>query len=461
MRICLPEKVNRIIQALNGAGFEAYAVGGCIRDSILGRTPDDWDITTSAEPFEVKQLFRRTIDTGIQHGTVTVMMEKEGFEVTTYRIDGKYEDNRHPKDVTFTKSLYEDLRRRDFTINAMAYNDQSGLVDEFHGMQDIEDKVIRAVGNPEERFTEDALRIMRSVRFAAQLGFSIERNTREAARNLAGNLRHISAERIQAEFVKLMMSGHPDFLETAYDMGITKEVLPEFDLCMKTGQNHPHHCYSVGEHTLKALRYVKAEEYKDKKQLKFIRLALLFHDIGKPQAKTTDGNGVDHFHGHPAISEEIAEKALRRLHFDNETVKAVKVLVKYHDYRPPATPAGVRRAVYQTGEEFFPLLFPLKEADIYAQSVYRREEKMAYLSQIKELYLQITEEKNCLSVKDLAITGRDLTEAGMSVGPQIGAALEQALALVLEEPSCNTKKCLMDYLFRNSGPSGISGSKQE
>lgn len=461
MKIALPEKVNTIIQTLNNAGYEAYAVGGCIRDSILGRKPDDWDITTSAQPFEVKQLFRRTIDTGIQHGTVTVMIEKEGFEVTTYRIDGEYEDNRHPKNVTFTKSLYEDLRRRDFTINALAYNELSGLVDEFCGMRDMEDKVIRAVGNPEERFTEDALRIMRSVRFAAQLGFTIERETRAAAGRLAGNLRHISVERIQTELVKLIVSEHPEFLRAAYDMGITREVLPEFDLCMKTEQNHPHHCYCVGEHTLKALQHVRAKDYEDKKQLKFIRLALLFHDIGKPQVKTTDESGIDHFHGHPAVSENIAEQVLCRLHFDNETIKTVKTLVRHHDYKLQATSAGVRRAANKIGEAMFPLLFPVMEADICAQSVYLREEKLTYLSEIESIYRKVLREKDCLSIRTLAITGRDLMDAGIHAGPQIGAALNQALLLVLEEPSRNTKEFLLDYLRLNSETFSMPDVKQE
>ncbi len=449
MKIDLPEKVNMIIRTLNDAGFEAYAVGGCIRDSILGRTPSDWDITTSANPQEVKLLFRRTIDTGIRHGTVTVMLDKDSFEVTTYRIDGEYEDGRHPKDVVFTKSLYEDLRRRDFTINAMAYNEQCGLVDAFGGIKDLENQMIRAVGNPKERFTEDALRIMRSVRFAAQLGFSIEQGTRDAAKYLAGNLRKISAERIQTELVKLMVSDHPEFLKTAYEIGITKETLPEFDCCMETEQNHPHHCYTVGEHILKALQHVKAGDMQDEKKLKFIRLALLFHDSGKPRTKTTDDKGIDHFHGHAAVSEEIAGTVLRRLHFDNETTGIVKLLVKYHDYKPQACPAGVRRAVNRVGEEIFPLLLPVMEADIYAQSMYQREEKLSYLSQIRKIYETILRERDCLSIKDLAITGKDLIEAGIPSGPRIGSALKHMLSIVLEEPSCNTKEYLSDYVKQN------------
>ena len=225
--IQLPEKVKRIIQTITDAGYEAYAVGGCIRDSILGREPDDWDITTSAMPYQVKELFPRTIDTGILHGTVTVMLDKEGFEVTTYRIDGEYEDSRHPREVTFTPSLIEDLKRRDFTINAMAYNDEAGLVDIFDGMRDIEKGLIRCVGNPMERFTEDDLRMMRAVRFSAQLGYEIEEQTCKAIRQLAPNLCHISAERIQAELVKLVISPHPENLRIAWETGITAVILPE------------------------------------------------------------------------------------------------------------------------------------------------------------------------------------------------------------------------------------------
>ncbi|MBO4515022.1 MAG: CCA tRNA nucleotidyltransferase, partial [Lachnospiraceae bacterium] len=256
----IPQKAKEILDVLHGAGFEAYVVGGCVRDSILGRTPQDWDVTTSARPEEVKALFRRTIDTGIQHGTVTVMMDKEGFEVTTYRIDGKYEDSRHPSEVIFTPSLEEDLKRRDFTINAMAYNDRDGLVDLFGGMEDMEKKVIRCVGDARARFGEDALRIMRAVRFSAQLGYEIEAQTREAIRELAPTLRNISAERIQTELIKLVVSGHPEYLRIAWETGITKVVLPEFDLMMETPQNHPHHCYNVGEHTLVSMTQVSADK---------------------------------------------------------------------------------------------------------------------------------------------------------------------------------------------------------
>ncbi|HOO28114.1 MAG TPA: CCA tRNA nucleotidyltransferase, partial [Lachnospiraceae bacterium] len=247
MQIRLPDKVKSIIRTLQDEGYEAYAVGGCVRDSVLGRIPEDWDITTNAHPLQIKALFRRTVDTGIQHGTVTVMIGKESFEVTTYRIDGEYEDSRHPKEVRFTKTLAEDLRRRDFTINAMAYNEETGIVDVFGGLSDLEKGIIRAVGNAEERFSEDALRILRAIRFCAQLNYSIEEKTEAAVKKLAKTLANISAERIRTELLKLLLSQSPEKLSIAYETGVIAVILPEFDHMMRTDQNHPHHCFNVGE----------------------------------------------------------------------------------------------------------------------------------------------------------------------------------------------------------------------
>ena len=286
MTFDLPVNVKKIIRTLQNAGFDAYAVGGCVRDVMLGRKPADWDVTTNARPEQVKKLFRRTIDTGIKHGTVTVMMNDvnrtyKGYEVTTYRIDGEYEDSRHPKEVTFTEDLKEDLRRRDFTINAMAYNEKTGLVDEFGGAEDLRCRMIRAVGDPYERFTEDALRILRAYRFAAQLGFAIDIKTEEAASELRHNLNNISAERIQTELTKLICSDHPDVILDMYRAGITGVILPEFDACMRMDQKNKHHLYNVGEHTVRALM-VNAEfsgiEF-DEDTLRYIRYALLFHDF--------------------------------------------------------------------------------------------------------------------------------------------------------------------------------------
>lgn len=437
MRIELPEKAKYIIDTITAAGYEAYIVGGCVRDAILGRTPEDWDITTSARPEHVKALFRRTIDTGIRHGTVTVMLDKEGFEVTTYRIDGKYEDNRHPKEVTFTPNLVEDLKRRDFTINAMAYNEEAGLIDIFGGIEDIGRKMIRCVGEPEERFTEDALRIMRAVRFSAQLGYSIEEKTGEAIRALSSNLKNISAERIQVELVKLLVSPHPEYLKIAYETGVTKVILPEFDRAMETPQNHPHHRYNVGEHTLHSLEEVGADKY--------LRLAMLFHDIGKPETLTMDEKGITHFYGHPAVGEEITKRVLRRLKFDNDTISVVSRLVRYHDYGNGVDPDMriVRRSIYKIGEDIFPLLFPVKHADMLAQSEYKRQEKLDILAKWESLYREIRQQSQCVSLKTMAVTGSDLIQEGMKPGREIGEMLQVLLELVLENPQNNTREFLL------------------
>lgn len=440
MRIRLPDKVHTIIETLQAAGYEAYAVGGCVRDSVLGRTPNDWDITTSAKPEETKRLFARTIDTGIMHGTVTVMLEREGFEVTTYRIDGEYEDCRHPKEVTFTASLEEDLKRRDFTINAMAYNEQDGLVDIFGGIRDMEAGVIRCVGDARERFTEDALRMLRAVRFSAQLGYRIEEATADAVKRLAPSLRRISAERIQAELVKLAVSPHPDYLRIAYETGITAEVLPEFDLCMETPQNNPHHCYSVGEHILHSMLAVEPD--------KVLRLGMLFHDIGKPQTLTIDEDGITHNKMHPAVGAEMTKKILRRLKFDNDTIDKVTKIVLYHDREIALNDAGVRRAVNRMGEDIFPMILAVRRADISAQSDYKREEKLERLDYIERMYENIRSRHEAVCLKDLAVNGSDLIALGMQPGRQIGEVLHELLEIVLEDPSKNRKDELTDICRR-------------
>lgn len=434
MQIQLPKKVKYIIEQLEAAGFEAYAVGGCVRDSLLNRIPDDWDITTSATPYEVKDVFPRTIDTGIQHGTVTVMLDHEGFEVTTYRIDGTYEDNRHPKEVIFTSNLVEDLKRRDFTINAMAYNEKSGIVDVFHGMEDLKAKKIRCVGDARERFTEDALRMMRAVRFSAQLGYEIEEKTRFAITELAPNLSHISAERIQTELVKLLLSPNPDYIRTAYDIGITAVILPEFDKAMETAQNNPHHIYTVGEHLIHCLSNIKKE--------KSLRIAALLHDIAKPDVKKTDEDGIDHFYNHVELSEKMATDILRRLKFDNETITNVRKYIKYHDYYIEPTQKAVRHAISLIGEQYFPNVLEIKRADMLAQSFYQREEKEQKLDAISQLYEDITEKQECISLKTLALSGSDLISLGVAQGKEIGQMLSFLLQDVLDEPSHNTKEYL-------------------
>ena len=442
LKIQIPNSVQFIIQTIEQAGFEAYAVGGCVRDSILGRTPDDWDITTSAKPEDIKRLFRHTVDTGIQHGTVTVLIKKECYEVTTYRIDGEYEDSRHPKAVNFTSLLSEDLRRRDFTINAMAYNDHKGLVDLFGGQEDLRQGIIRCVGNPEERFSEDALRIMRAVRFSAQLGYVIEENTRQAIQKLAHTLSRISVERIQVELTKLLVSDHPEYVLQLYQLGLTKVFLPELDLMMDTYQNNPHHCYSVGMHTIKAMEQVSNN--------KVARLTMLLHDVGKPATKTTDDKGIDHFHGHPNLSSEMAKKILRRLRFDNDTISRVALLVLYHDYgnAVSATPAFTRKLINKVHLENFSLLLDIKRADVMAQSEHSRQIKLEKLESLRRSYEEVLEQGMCICLKDLAITGTDLIKAGMKPGQELGKVLEQLLEVVLEDPDMNEKDKLLSLVRR-------------
>lgn len=438
MELTLPDKVSYILDTLHSAGFEGYAVGGCIRDSLLGKEPKDWDITTSATPKEVKSLFPHTVDTGISHGTVTVLLEREGFEVTTYRIDGKYEDSRHPKEVTFTPNLLEDLKRRDFTINAMAYNQKDGLVDAFDGVGDLRRGLIRCVGDAKQRFKEDALRLMRAVRFAAQLGFSIERETYAAICEMAGDLRRISVERIAAELVGLLVSDHPEEMRALYASGITSVILPEFDAMMQTEQKNPHHLYTVGEHTIAALSFVEKD--------KILRLAVLLHDVAKPLCETVDEEGVSHFHGHPELGGEMAKRILRRLKFDNCSIQSICRLVSAHDDNPPLTERSVRRVIMRIGTDAFPALFALKRADILAQSNYQRQEKLEYLDGFQMYYRKIIEAKDCLTLKELAVSGSDLIQAGMAEGPALGETLKELLELVIDDPKKNTKEYLLEQV---------------
>ena len=443
LTVQIPEQVNSILETLQGAGFEAYAVGGCVRDALLGRQPHDWDITTSALPYEVKTLFPRTIDTGLQHGTVTVMCGRTGYEVTTFRVDGVYEDGRHPKEVTFTPSLAEDLKRRDFTINAIAYDGNGGLIDLFGGQQDLEKGIIRAVGDPMQRFSEDALRIMRAIRFSAQLGYEIDGATLEAASELAPNLRKISAERIRDELEKTLMSDRPDYLRTAWKAGITKEFLPEFDACMETPQNNPHHCYTVGEHILKGVSLVRKD--------KVLRLAMFLHDIGKPVCRTTDDKGIDHFYRHADVGYGMAQTILKRLKYDNATIRQVLPLVKWHDIQIRLTEPAVRKAIVKIGEDLFPLLLEVKQADMLAQSTYQREEKQRILDTVSSLYAQIIERGDCLSLRNLAVNGSDLIELGIKPGREVGAILAQMLEDVLNVPEHNDKEYLVKRFAHFTG----------
>lgn len=440
MKIQVPEAANYIIETLIQHGYEAYIVGGCVRDSILGKQPQDWDITTSATPEQTKALFRRTIDTGIEHGTVTVMMDKTGYEVTTYRIDGKYQDHRRPTEVTFTASLAEDLKRRDFTINAMAYNDRQGVIDKFGGLTDLQKGIIRCVGVPQERFDEDALRILRAVRFAAQLDFSIEEATRQAIREKAVYLQEISAERIQTELTKLITSEHPERILDAWELGITAVVLPEFDRMMETPQNTIYHKYDVGRHTVAVMQAIEAKP--------ILRWAALLHDSAKPLCRTTDEQGNDHFHGHPKEGSEMARRVLRRMKLDNDTIHRVERLVAWHDFgiHGELTKQSLRRALNRMGPELFEDYAKLRLADMQGQSDYESEKKQKDYARLLELHQEIIRDGECLSMQDLKINGRDLIRLGISPGPEMGTILKNLLSQVLDEPQLNTREQLEELV---------------
>lgn len=471
MQMKLPEDVKWIIDTLEKAGYEAYAVGGCVRDAILGREPEDWDITTSAKPLEVKALFPKTIDTGLQHGTVTVLQNHIGYEVTTYRIDGEYEDGRHPKSVEFTGNLRLDLERRDFTINAMAYNDRDGLVDAFGGVSDINKGIIRCVGNPGDRFDEDALRMLRAIRFSGQLGFTIAEATREAILSRAHHLQKISSERIRVELTKLLVSKDSAMLREAYLTGMTKYFLPEFDEMMLFEQKNPHHIYTVGEHTLCSIerinvffgRYKSLDRVQDipenvMKEVKNLRtgldrkahrilcLTMLLHDIGKTKVMTEDKAGVRHFYGHEKVSEEYAGKILRRLTFDNDTIQTVKRLVLWHDYKFGEKLSSMRKAMAKIGPELMQMLFLVQYADILSQNPKTWQKKFSVQEKSIRLWQEVLASGAVLKQKDLKITGKDLMDLGVKQGPEIGRLLRLAFSWVLDRPECNEKEWLIEEI---------------
>ncbi len=451
MQIKTPPYVAKIIGKLQENGYEAYAVGGCVRDSILGEEPNDWDVTTNALPQQVKTLFRRTVDIGIEHGTVKVMTGDEGVEITTYRIDGEYEDGRHPKEVTFTADLAEDLKRRDFTINAMAYSDSTGLIDLFGGCDDLKAGIIRAVGDPKERFSEDALRILRALRFSARFKYDIEEETKKAMVALAPTLSKISAERIREELEKIVVSDNPDRLRWAYIFGVTKVIFPEWDAMMECKQTTPHHFTDVGDHTIVAMEYI-VNNYGDisKEDRRILGIATLLHDIAKPVMKTTGEDGIDHFKGHPEKGEDMAVAVLHRLKYDNDTIRRVRKLVRFHDERPDLTYPSVRRFIADVGASNMDDLMRLKYADLYAHAKYLWDDKLYQVEKLDEMYRKIREDKDPLEIKDLAVSGEDLIREGIPAGPELGSRLKDLLEKVMDDPSMNEKEKLLACLLQGS-----------
>lgn len=435
IKMNMPDHVNQIIRKLNEQGFEAFAVGGCVRDSILLKTPQDWDITTSAVPEQVKQIFHKTIDTGLKHGTVTVLIDREPYEVTTYRIDGLYENHRHPQAVSFTGDLIEDLRRRDFTMNAMAYNEKEGLVDVFSGMKALQERRIECVGDPNERFVEDALRMLRAIRFAAQLGFDIHPETEAAISTNAHLIQNISGERIHMEMTKILVSEHPHYIQKMVTLGLMQYIIPEFMINVGLEQQNMHHIYPVDEHIYEAVRNVKATET--------LRWTLFFHDIGKGYCKTVDDRGVGHFFGHPEKSNEIARKVLTRLKFDNKTANDILKLILFHDHRIEDTMKSVRKAVGLIGNELFLSYTQVQEADIKAQNPVYNTLYLSKLQNIVLCYEELIAQGQCTTLKDLAVNGGDLMTIGVVQGKCIGLILNALLEQVLEEPERNNKLWLI------------------
>jgi len=426
--IKLPQNVKKAIDMLYAGGFSAYAVGGCVRDSLMGRIPNDWDITTSALPEEIKAVFAdfKTIDTGIKHGTVTVLMDSMPLEITAYRKEGIYSDHRHPDNVEFTRDIREDLKRRDFTVNAIAYNHLEGFVDIFGGMEDIENKIIRCVGEAENRFREDALRIVRGIRFASVLGFEIDPSTAKAMDKLRADLKFVAAERITEEFKKLICGKNVPRILREYSP-IICEFIPEIAPMINCGQISRYHIYDVWEHTLKALEHC-VELTGDLET----RLAVLFHDIGKPKAKIYDEvKQVNHFYGHAPISADMAEELFTRMKFDNKTKENVTWLIRHHDEKVPLKELRVKRIVGSVGEEQFVKLLHLMECDNSAKATNVVEERKDYTDLTLNVLQKLKDEDACLNLKTLKIKGSDLMALGMEPGKRIGAVLEELLDLVM------------------------------
>lgn len=432
----MPEKVKIIINLLQEKGFEAYLVGGCVRDSILGTIPKDWDVCTSARPEQILECFHdfQVVETGLKHGTVTVIIDKEPFEVTTYRIDGTYTDNRHPDSVIFTSNLLEDLSRRDFTINAMAYNEEKGLQDPFGGMVDISNRHIRCVGDADERFREDALRILRAVRFASQLGFKISEPTRVSMVNKRSSLANMSAERISSELNKILC-GQGVYDSLIEYSSIIAAAIPEIQPMIGFGQMNPHHIYDVWEHSVKAVSLVRDNIV--------LRLTMFFHDIGKPHCITIDNEGIGHFYGHEEHSREIAYAVMKRLRYDNRTVESVTTLIKNHGTVFALSRRAAKRMLNKLGEEKVKLLTEIRIADVSAQSPAKLDERIKKVITFRQIIDEILEENQCFSLKDLAINGQDLIAIGMKEGKDIGEVLGRLMESVIDEDIDNQREELL------------------
>jgi tRNA nucleotidyltransferase (CCA-adding enzyme) len=436
----IPPEVHWVIKRLEAEGYEAYLVGGCVRDKIMGKEPKDWDITTKATPGEIASLFERTIDTGIKHGTVTVVSGDTNIEVTTYRVDGEYNDSRHPSSIEFASSLIEDLSRRDFTMNAMAYHPERGLIDPFDGFTSIREKTIKTVGDAEKRFEEDALRMLRAVRFSAQLNFNIEDKVLHSIKEKSQIIKKISSERIRDELTGILVSDYPMRFIILRDTQLLQHILPEFEICFHTSQNHPNHIYNVAVHSLHSVKNIEP--------VSELRWTMLLHDIGKPLVKTIDEHGIEHFYCHHIMSLKLAKNILKRLKFSNSSISKISSLIKHHDRFIEPSFKAVRKAISTLGEDIFCHLMQVRKADIKAQNPQFLEERLLQLQDINNIYLQIKDEGQCLSVKDMAINGEHLLSLGFKEGKEIGKILNDLLELVIENPELNYQEKLIEIVYQ-------------
>ena len=445
MEIHIPTGARKIIARLEQHGYEAYIVGGCVRDSLMGKRPSDWDICTSARAEEMMALFedKRVIPTGIQHGTLTILAEDGAYEVTTFRIDGEYLDHRHPKSVAFTRELAEDLSRRDFTINAMAWHPERGLIDLFGGVEDLRDRLVRAVGDPVQRFNEDGLRMLRMVRFATVLDFDYDPATYDAVRKQGHLLQYISKERIQVELNKILLAAHPARgLEDLYTLGMYPYIIPMMCHTVGFAQRGGHHFLDVFEHSLLAVGVIAPELV--------LRLTMLLHDIGKPFVwDSSESLSYDRFDDHAAVSAKLAGKILRDLKYDNATRKDVVELIAHHNDILLPDPVNVRRALARLGEVQTRRLVQVKVSDLIAHDLAGEREKiLALFAEISDVIDEVVARGDCTSVKALAIGGQDMMALGLS-GRAIGQMLNAALEIVLEKPEMNTRETLLNWVRGN------------
>jgi tRNA nucleotidyltransferase (CCA-adding enzyme) len=434
IKIKLPEKVKFIINRLIDNGYEAYAVGGCVRDSILHKEPKDWDITTKARPDDVIRLFDKVILTGLKHGTVTIVLNSDNYEVTTYRTDGEYEDNRHPKQVKFVSSLKEDLARRDFTINAMAYNEITGLVDYFGGIENLKDKIIKTVGDPKQRFGEDALRMLRAIRFSAQLNFKIDSTIIRNIKELKDNIKYISKERIREEFNKILLNDSRK-IEILKECELLEYIIPGINKIYDFDQNNPYHVYDLYTHTLLSLDAIESVLH--------LKLTMLLHDFGKLFTKTTDENGISHYYSHGKESVIAAKNILKDLKYDNDTINSVLTLIQYHDCILESR-ASIKRILNKIGEGFFRDLIKVKRADILSQNPLYIKGGLLNLVKVEEKLDSIIKQRECFNLKDLKIDGKDLINLGFNKGKEIGDILKYLLDSVIENPDLNKEEKLIE-----------------